>query len=413
MYNPADPNTEYIELTNIGRRDDRSEPGAIHEWSELRLPAVRAGLRRPLCGRQDVARLRPNTGRACHARAGMMEASAMPANTSSFRMPPENPFRPSRTPTTGVMPPTARLFPDGQEPCRADPNALSSPDAWRPSAKTGGSPELTMVQASWSLAASLSMSCWPIPPAETATGSSCTTRPSTPWISAAGTSATTPATPPSTRLPPGPSPAARLLVLAADDHFGNVADPGCHTSFALSQDGETLCLYSASQGVLTGYSERVEFGASESGVTFGRHALSTGTYDFVRQIEPTPGGPNAGPQVGPVVISEIMYAPDYLPTAEYIELVNAGDAPVTLYDAAADSPWRLAKSGTTPPSTYSFRVTRDHTGARRVSAPYRRPADVPGAIHSAGGLPCCRMGLRPAQRCGRHDYSQSAGTGRR
>jgi len=138
------------------------------------------------------------------------------------------------------------------------------------------------------------------------------------------------------------------LVLTEDDHFGNAADPGCHMSFGLSQDGETLSLYSASDGVLTGYSERVDFAASASGVTFGRHSLSTGAHDFVRQIEPTPGASNAGPEVGPVVISEIMYAPDYLPTAEYIELFNAGDAPVTLYDAAADSPWRLANGGDSP-----------------------------------------------------------------
>jgi hypothetical protein len=100
--------------------------------------------------------------------------------------------------------------------------------------------------------------------------------------------------------------------------------------------------------VLTGYSERVEFGASEPGVTFGRLPLSTGAYDFVPPISPTPGAPNAGPRVGPVVISEIMYEPDYLPAAEYIELFNAGDAPVTLYDAAPDSPWRLANSGDSP-----------------------------------------------------------------
>jgi hypothetical protein len=48
------------------------------------------------------------------------------------------------------------------------------------------------------------------------------------------------------------------------------------------------------------------------------------------------------------VISEIMYNPDYIPDAEYIELFNAGDANVTLYDDAADSPWRLTTDGDNP-----------------------------------------------------------------
>jgi hypothetical protein len=48
------------------------------------------------------------------------------------------------------------------------------------------------------------------------------------------------------------------------------------------------------------------------------------------------------------VISEIMYRPDALPNAEYIELLNISDANATLYDDATDSPWRLVSSAESP-----------------------------------------------------------------
>jgi hypothetical protein len=57
--------------------------------------------------------------------------------------------------------------------------------------------------------------------------------------------------------------------------------------------------------------------------------------------EPTPGGANAEPRIGPIVINEIMYHPDITADAEYVELLNISDAPATLYDAEAGSPWRF------------------------------------------------------------------------
>jgi hypothetical protein len=136
-------------------------------------------------------------------------------------------------------------------------------------------------------------------------------------------------------------PAGGFAVFYQDQHFGNQADPGCATSFGLSKNGETVYLHSGSAGVLTGYTEQEKFGASENGVSLGRWQKGTGTYNFVPLSQPTPGQTNAMPRVGPVVINEIMYHPADGDGGEYVELFNAGDLPVTLYDAGRDAPWRF------------------------------------------------------------------------
>ena len=148
------------------------------------------------------------------------------------------------------------------------------------------------------------------------------------------------------------------IIFYEDLHFSNPGDPGCHVPFALSENGETLYLHSGRDGVLTGYNNQEKFDASETGVAFGRYLKSTGTYNFVAMSVNTPGGANAYPKVGPVVISEIMYNPasvESVPPSdrgqdardtEYIELLNISDSAVTLaeYDneQLIDVPWRLA-----------------------------------------------------------------------
>ena len=138
-------------------------------------------------------------------------------------------------------------------------------------------------------------------------------------------------------------------VFYQSEHFGNMANPGCHSAFALSENGETLYLHSGRDGILTGYSEEEKFGASETGVAFGRHRKSTGTYNFVAMSENTPGSANAYPKVGPVVISEIMYHPQNNADAEYVELLNISGAPVVLQEwdneQARNVPWRFADEG--------------------------------------------------------------------
>jgi len=128
-----------------------------------------------------------------------------------------------------------------------------------------------------------------------------------------------------------------------DDHFGG--------KFALSENGEAVYLSSApdQNGVLTGYREVEDFGASENGVSFGRYyKSSTDNFNFVAMESTTRDSNNAYPRVGPIVINEIMYHPDWPEGGslynndefEYIELRNIIDADVNLYDE--DSiPWKF------------------------------------------------------------------------
>jgi len=137
------------------------------------------------------------------------------------------------------------------------------------------------------------------------------------------------------------------LVFYEDLNFGNPNAAGCHEPFALSDTGETLYLSSTQDGVLTGYRNVEDFGASETGVSFGRYYKpSTGNSNFIAMQSPTPGSANAYPKVGPIVISEIMYNPDWPDGGsytndqyEYIELHNISAEPVTLYDYDRGEPW--------------------------------------------------------------------------
>ena len=137
-------------------------------------------------------------------------------------------------------------------------------------------------------------------------------------------------------------------------HFGNPSDPGCHVPFALSENGETLYLHSGQDGALTGYSDQERFGASETGVAFGRYRKSTGTYNFVAMNVNTPGSANAYPKVGPVVITEIMYHPIAPADAEYVELLNISDSDVTLYDFVTEEPWKLTDDPDNPGIEFLF-----------------------------------------------------------
>jgi hypothetical protein len=139
------------------------------------------------------------------------------------------------------------------------------------------------------------------------------------------------------------------VVFYEDLHFGKSSNPGCHLQFALNRNGENVYLSSAEIGALTGYRQVEDFGCSERGVSFGRYyKSSTGNYNFVAMSENTPGSANAYPKVEPIVISEIMYNPSW-PVGgsytndryEYIELHNISSESVTLYDFEKGLPWKF------------------------------------------------------------------------
>ena len=144
------------------------------------------------------------------------------------------------------------------------------------------------------------------------------------------------------------------LVLYEDLHFNNPDDPGTHEPFAMSENGETLYLWSASNGQLTGYLQRETFGPAQTGFSLGRYQKSTGTFNFVPLVQPTPGAANAEPLVGPVVISEIMYNPDGPGSAEYVELCNSSEFMVTLYDYETGEPWRFTDDPDNPSINFFF-----------------------------------------------------------
>jgi len=133
------------------------------------------------------------------------------------------------------------------------------------------------------------------------------------------------------------------IVFTEDANFGLASgDPGRLIPFALSENGEEVCLSFAEGVLVTGYRDIERFGASETGISLGRYQKSTGAYNFVPMDHNTPGQLNAYPKVGPVVISEIMYNPPCGDqNEEYIELYNITGSPVTLYRQDKGLPWKL------------------------------------------------------------------------
>ncbi len=136
-----------------------------------------------------------------------------------------------------------------------------------------------------------------------------------------------------------------FLVLTDKQHFGKAGAPGCRQPFGFSQAGESVYLCSGSKGRVTGYREQAKFGASEAGVTLGRYVDGAGGAHFVPLREATPRAANADPAVGPVIFTEILYHADNPGNVEYVELQNTGETEVVLYDSARHAPWRFASGG--------------------------------------------------------------------
>ena len=111
--------------------------------------------------------------------------------------------------------------------------------------------------------------------------------------------------------------------------------------------GDQVILSMGNGVVVNGPRDVLEFGPIETGRTFGR--FPDGTGEGVRMREATKGARNLLPEVGPIVINEVMYHPPTpLPvlsiSPEYIELHNIGDSVATLstdYGALGVHPWRL------------------------------------------------------------------------
>ena len=140
------------------------------------------------------------------------------------------------------------------------------------------------------------------------------------------------------------------VVFYESNNFGpSSVDSGMREAFSLSENGECVCLTSAVGGILTGYREVEDFGPSQTGVSFGRYfKRSTGNYNFVSMNWQTAMFLNSYPKVGPIVISEIMYNPDWPANGsytndqyEYVEIRNISAIDVALYGYEEATPWRF------------------------------------------------------------------------
>ena len=160
------------------------------------------------------------------------------------------------------------------------------------------------------------------------------------------------------------------------------AVPLATNSFSLRAEGDQVYLFSAdAAGHLTGFSYGFSFGASDPGATFGRYVLSTGEEDFPAQAEATLGTANAGPKVGPVVINEIQYHPDF-GGDEFIELRNITAEPIALFDALTPTnTWRLNGLGFDFPQGVTLAANGflivSHTTPAAFRAKYNVPAEIP------------------------------------
>jgi hypothetical protein len=94
-------------------------------------------------------------------------------------------------------------------------------------------------------------------------------------------------------------------------------------------------------GALSGYFHVVQIGASDANVSFGRYLNSQSAEFSVGQVAQTFGSKNAGPRVGPVVLTELMVEP-VAGSDEFLELRNNSSQAVPLYDPVNPvNAWRI------------------------------------------------------------------------
>ena len=161
------------------------------------------------------------------------------------------------------------------------------------------------------------------------------------------------------RIPDGRSLPAGGFAVFYEAQFNRNAPVAFALNSALG--GEVWLSAANPAGELTGYRTRAAFGPAGNGVSFGRFvtgfnvdyvALSRRTFGADNPASLTEfraglGATNAAPQVGPIVVSEIMYHPPALGTNdnirdEYIELLNLAGTNVPLFAVAfPTNTWRL------------------------------------------------------------------------
>jgi len=132
--------------------------------------------------------------------------------------------------------------------------------------------------------------------------------------------------------------------------------------------------------------DTVEFGAAANGESFGRWPNGEGgPYPM---LSPTPGTTNSGPRVGPVVISEIMYAypGDTNGYLEFIEIYNPSNAAVSLenWGIVKGADFEFPAAAVLPATGVVVVVSFDpQTNAQRL-AEFRAAYGIDGSVNLLG-----------------------------
>ena len=299
MYHPADPNTEFVELTNIGNETIDLNLVTFTDGIAFTFPRLllapgdytlvventeafeaRYGLGLPIAGQYDGSLANGGERLELHDAGGRM--------IQSLR------FRDNWYDLTDGRGYSLTL----REPAEVASDTIDDEQAWRPSVDAGGSPGFddsgTAIAPGTVVINELM--------ANPETGQS-------DWIELYNTSDITidiggwflsddADDPAKYEIAAGTVLAPYgYVVLSGNEHFGNETAPGCHEPFGLSRQGETLFLRSGSDGIVTGYSAEQTFAASEPGISLGRYCTNMGTCDFGALTQPTPNAANAGPRI--------------------------------------------------------------------------------------------------------------------
>lgn len=220
------------------------------------------------------------------------------------------------------------------------------------------------------------------------------------------------------RIPDGSTIAAEGYMVF---YLYDFTRPSFDGRMELFPSGGEIVIFSASQDRLTGHRHAFRYGASEPGVSWGRHTTSTGREQMTLQAQTTLGAANAGPRVGPVVISEIGLR-SALGGSQFFKLTNSSATTITLYTPAA---WETHGGffafppGTVlPPSgsvivsgidPHSFCLAGDAPPPLRVFGPFSRPLADAGQELSLWRPVEIGAGATMAQLADLVDFSVQAG----
>ena len=388
MYHPADPNSEFIELTNVGNESINLNLVRLTKGVDFTFPGIDLAMGESTIVIQDSAAFSdayPDfTGIIAGQYTGSFDNSgekirlknALGQEICDFD------YKDSWYDITDGGGFSLTII----NPNASDPNLWDDKDGWRPSAAVGGSPgtdDAGVLPEPGSIVINEVLA------------HSHTTAPD--WIELYNTTdaainiggwffSDSNADDPNImkyEIPLGTSIAGGgYKVFYENLTFGNPSAEGVNAVFGLSEGGDSVYLRSGAGGVIGGYEASESFGASASNVAFGRHIKSIldGGVNFVPMSVNTPGSSNAYPQVGPIVISEMMYNPEAANTGgEYIELHNITGQAVTLEEAVSTEtspgvfttemvPWQFSDgidfifpSGTTIPANGYLIIAADPT----------------------------------------------------